>query len=257
MGTPTPTSTEPAGAATLAALLYPLRERLAVALWFFVPVLFYAFYEVSGQTWWCLRFILPAFPALILSAMATLNYFIGSHRRWLFATAAAFSLWSLALSILWTREFHTLLTKTSEQAYADVGTWARTELPANTVILATGSLPDESGFQRWQPHLESLPGINLGNVWSPEQVLRREARIADSVVLYDEGSNWRGTGTAWALAEQGKAIVMISSELPEVLRMSHRILVMCEGRITGEVRGDEATQERLMELATQREALAA
>ena len=36
---------------------------------------------------------------------------------------------------------------------------------------------------------------------------------------------------------EGKAIVMISSELPEILRMSHRILVMCEGRITGEVNG--------------------
>jgi 2,4-dienoyl-CoA reductase-like NADH-dependent reductase (Old Yellow Enzyme family) len=84
--------------------------------------------------------------------------------------------------------------------------------PADTVILATGSLPDESGFQRWQPHLESLPGINLGNVWSPEQVLRREARIADSVVLYDEGSNWRGTGTAWALAEQGKQVTIVTPE---------------------------------------------
>jgi ribose transport system ATP-binding protein len=38
-----------------------------------------------------------------------------------------------------------------------------------------------------------------------------------------------------ALAAQGKAIVMISSELPEILRMSHRIMVMCEGRITGEL----------------------
>ena len=35
------------------------------------------------------------------------------------------------------------------------------------------------------------------------------------------------------LAQQGKAIIMISSELPEILRMSHRIIVMCEGRITG------------------------
>jgi len=55
------------------------------------------------------------------------------------------------------------------------------------------------------------------------------------------------------LAAQGRAIVVISSELPEVLLLSHRILVMCEGRITGEVRGDEATQESLMELATRRE----
>ncbi len=56
-----------------------------------------------------------------------------------------------------------------------------------------------------------------------------------------------------ALAQQGRAIVMISSELPEVLRLSHRILVMCEGRITGEVSAQDATQERIMQLATQRE----
>ena len=56
-----------------------------------------------------------------------------------------------------------------------------------------------------------------------------------------------------ALAAQGKAIVMISSELPEVLRMSHRVLVMCEGRVTGELSAAEATQEKIMQLATQRE----
>lgn len=54
------------------------------------------------------------------------------------------------------------------------------------------------------------------------------------------------------LAEQGKAIIVISSELPEVLRLSHRILVMCEGRITGELNGRDATQEAIMTLATQR-----
>ena len=84
--------------------------------------------------------------------------------------------------------------------------------PADTVILATGSLPDETGFQRWQPHLPRLPGIERGNVWSPEQVLRREARIAGSVVLYDEGSNWRGVGTAWALAEQGRQVTIVTPE---------------------------------------------
>ncbi|MGJ4952708.1 sugar ABC transporter ATP-binding protein [Bradyrhizobium sp. HKCCYLS20291] len=60
-----------------------------------------------------------------------------------------------------------------------------------------------------------------------------------------------------ALADQGKAIVMISSELPEVIRMSDRIVVMCEGRITGELSPDEATQERIMQLATQRETMKA
>jgi ribose transport system ATP-binding protein len=60
-----------------------------------------------------------------------------------------------------------------------------------------------------------------------------------------------------ALAAQGKAIVMISSELPEILRMSDRIVVMCEGRITGELHASEATQESIMHLATQRDTLKA
>ena len=51
------------------------------------------------------------------------------------------------------------------------------------------------------------------------------------------------------LAQNGKAIIVISSEMPEVIGMSDRILVMCEGRITGELTGEETTQERIMSLA--------
>lgn len=57
-----------------------------------------------------------------------------------------------------------------------------------------------------------------------------------------------------SLAAEGKSIIMISSELPEILRMSHRIMVMCEGRITGELSAAEATQEKIMQYATKREA---
>jgi ribose transport system ATP-binding protein len=57
------------------------------------------------------------------------------------------------------------------------------------------------------------------------------------------------------LSHQGKSIIMISSELPEILRMSHRIVVMCEGRVTGELRGQDATQEKIMTFATQRAAV--
>ena len=56
-----------------------------------------------------------------------------------------------------------------------------------------------------------------------------------------------------ALAAQGKAIVVISSELPEILRLSHRIVVMCEGRVTGELPARGTTQEEIMQLATRRE----
>jgi len=55
------------------------------------------------------------------------------------------------------------------------------------------------------------------------------------------------------LATQGKSIIMISSELPEVLRMSDRIIVMCEGGIRGEMDIASASQERIMELAIMRE----
>lgn len=57
------------------------------------------------------------------------------------------------------------------------------------------------------------------------------------------------------LAAEGKAIIVISSELPEVLRLSHRIAVMCEGRLTGILPGGPQTsQEDIMRLATQRQA---
>jgi ribose transport system ATP-binding protein len=58
-----------------------------------------------------------------------------------------------------------------------------------------------------------------------------------------------------SLAEQGRAVIVISSELPEILRLSHRIAVMCEGRLTGILPGGPGTtQEDIMRLATQRDA---
>jgi ribose transport system ATP-binding protein len=54
------------------------------------------------------------------------------------------------------------------------------------------------------------------------------------------------------LAAEGKSIIMISSELPEVLRMSHRIVVMTEGRVSAVLEQSEATQETVMHFATLR-----
>ena len=55
------------------------------------------------------------------------------------------------------------------------------------------------------------------------------------------------------LAEEGKAIIMISSDMPELLRLSDRVIVMCEGHVTGELDISEATQESIMTYATKRE----
>lgn len=60
-----------------------------------------------------------------------------------------------------------------------------------------------------------------------------------------------------ALAAEGRAVVVISSELPEILRLAHRVLVMCEGTITGELSAAQATQEKIMHFATLREAAVA
>ena len=54
------------------------------------------------------------------------------------------------------------------------------------------------------------------------------------------------------LAKQGYAIILISSEMPEILGMSDRIIVMCNGRKTGELSRDEATQEGILELAMEK-----
>jgi methyl-galactoside transport system ATP-binding protein len=53
------------------------------------------------------------------------------------------------------------------------------------------------------------------------------------------------------LAKRGKSIIMISSELPEVLGMSDRIMVMCAGRLTGVLEGKSATQQEIMRLSTE------
>lgn len=80
-----------------------------------------------------------------------------------------------------------------------------------------------------------------------------------SILIFDEPTRGIDVGAKSEiykllndLASQGKSIIMISSELPEILRMSHRIIVMCEGRITGELSAADATQESIMKFATQR-----
>jgi ribose transport system ATP-binding protein len=84
--------------------------------------------------------------------------------------------------------------------------------------------------------------------------------VADTeILIFDEptrgidvGAKSEIYGLLNTLARQGKSIIMISSELPETLRMSHRIAVMCEGRITGVLDASEATQEKIMRYATMR-----
>jgi rhamnose transport system ATP-binding protein len=76
------------------------------------------------------------------------------------------------------------------------------------------------------------------------------------VIILDEPTKGVDVGAKAAiyeimgeLAKQGYAIIMISSEMPEILGMSDRIVVMCDGRVTGELKRGEATQEGILEKA--------
>jgi 2,4-dienoyl-CoA reductase-like NADH-dependent reductase (Old Yellow Enzyme family)/thioredoxin reductase len=83
---------------------------------------------------------------------------------------------------------------------------------ADEVVLATGSLPAETGFQKALPHLPELPGLSHGHVWSAEDVMSNRARLGNHVVVLDEGGNWRGCGTAWHLAEAGHHVTLVTPD---------------------------------------------
>lgn len=83
---------------------------------------------------------------------------------------------------------------------------------ADEVVLATGSLPPETGFQKALPHLNTLPGLSHGHVWSAEDVMSNRARLGNHVVILDEGGNWRGCGTAWHLAEAGHEVTIVTPD---------------------------------------------
>lgn len=103
----------------------------------------------------------------------------------------------------------------------------------------------------WQM-VKSLSGGNQQKVVIAKWLIRNS-----DILIFDEPTRGIDVGAKSEvyklmnnLARQGKSIIMISSELPEILRMSHRVIVMCEGEITGELSAGEATQERIMQLAT-------
>ena len=82
----------------------------------------------------------------------------------------------------------------------------------DVVVLATGSLPAGTGFVRALPHVDQLPGIERGNVWSVEEVMSRNARPGPHVLLLDDAGNWRACGTAWHLLEQGHQVTLVTPD---------------------------------------------
>ena len=101
--------------------------------------------------------------------------------------------------------------------------------------------------------IQSLSGGNQQKV-----LIGRWLANNPDVLILDEPTRGIDVGAKYEiyciiaeLAKQGKSIIMISSEMAEIIGMSDRVMVMCDGRITGFIDGKDATQENIMELATQ------
>ncbi len=101
--------------------------------------------------------------------------------------------------------------------------------------------------------IQNLSGGNQQKV-----IVARWLLTEPEILILDEPTRGIDVGAKYEiytiiaeLAKNGKSIIMISSEMPELLGMSDRIMVMCEGRATGILDGKTATQERIMELATE------
>jgi len=83
---------------------------------------------------------------------------------------------------------------------------------ADEVVIATGSSPAGTGFQRGMGEVESLPGVEGPNVYSVEEVMRREVRPGKRVLVLDDVGNWRGLGTAWQLADKGHEVTIVTPD---------------------------------------------
>jgi len=101
--------------------------------------------------------------------------------------------------------------------------------------------------------IQSLSGGNQQKV-----LIGRWLANNPDVLILDEPTRGIDVGAKYEiyciieeLARAGKSIIMISSEMAELMGMSDRIMVMCDGRVTGFIDGKDATQENIMELATQ------
>jgi methyl-galactoside transport system ATP-binding protein len=100
--------------------------------------------------------------------------------------------------------------------------------------------------------------MNLSGGNQQKVLLARWLLTNPEILLLDEPTRGIDVGAKYEiysiiadLAQQGKSIIMISSEMPELLGMSDRVMVMSEGRLTGILDGDKATEEEIMRLAAQ------
>jgi hypothetical protein len=108
----------------------------ALMLWAATFGLFYAFYEATSADWWCLRFLLPALPAVILLGLLGAEHLFQRSPRRLRFCAATIIVWSTAASWYWGSRLHVLGQSRIDPTYVSITDWMRTQLPPNAVAMS-------------------------------------------------------------------------------------------------------------------------
>ncbi len=114
------------------------RTAVALSLWFGAIAVFYVFYDVTQEAWWCLRFLLPAMPALILGGALGIEVL----RRRLEGRAVqvwrmgvlALAIWAAVLGWHWSGQVNALQPSRAERPYREIATWIDEHLPPNAAI---------------------------------------------------------------------------------------------------------------------------
>jgi len=109
--------------------------RVGVIIWFATFASFYATYYYTHETWWYLRFLLPAFPALIVGMLAVLASFAERSPSLKFAGYFLVICFLLRWNVVWTRKLYALESGSGEKVYAESCEFIKKSLPANAVIL--------------------------------------------------------------------------------------------------------------------------
>ncbi|MDR2363749.1 MAG: sugar ABC transporter ATP-binding protein [Spirochaetaceae bacterium] len=148
------------------------------------------------------------------------------------------------------------------------------DVTTNTTIASLGNYRNQIGLLNHQQLIDvaakqnqalktKTPSMgtmvqNLSGGNQQKVILSRWLITLPDILILDEPTRGIDVGAKFEmytimsdLAKQGKAIIMVSSEMPELIGMSHRVLVLCAGRLTGTLRKEELTQEAIMRYATQ------
>ncbi len=172
------------------AALSPARPRVALAAWFLAFFAFYSCYDIYGA-WWYTRFILPAYPGLIVLVAIFAEHLFQRRTLWARATAVGIGAITLAFALAGVRKFEVFTIDDGQFQLLRAARWMAKEIPPGSIIVTS----EASGLTLY--HTKNYP-------------LRWEYVTSDELHEYIDTAAAHGRGS-WA--------VLISEEVPKVEKL--------------------------------------